>query len=162
VIKAWLIGDKEVVAKLNALPANLSERLFSAVTKWALKIEGEVKGSKLSGQALKVQSGTLRRSVTQKVNTDSSGVVAIVGTNVKYAAFHEYGFKGTENVKAHLRTIKKAWGKPLKAGSKQIAVSAHVRRIDYPARSFLRSVLEGNKDAIFADLKAAIGEAVKA
>ena len=161
-IKAWLVGDRETVARFEGMPARLHGRLSNTILKWALKLEGHVKVQKLSGQVLKVRTGTLRRSVTHRVDTLPDVILGIVGTNVTYAARHEYGFHGSEMVRAHLRTVKQAFGKELKGGARQISIRAHARRVDYPAHSFLRSALRDLNDAIVNDMRATAGEVMSA
>lgn len=58
---------------------------------------------------LGVRSGRLRGSLAFEITTASSGdstsLVGRMGSNLKYAAFHEFGFHGVENVKAHSRVL---------------------------------------------------------
>jgi hypothetical protein len=63
-------------------------------------------------------------------------------------------------VSAHLRTIKQAFGRPLRAGSERIAVGAYDRKVDYPPHSFLRSALADMEGAIMSELDSAIAEAI--
>ena len=63
-------------------------------------------------------------------------------------------------MKAHLRTIKEAFGKPLKAGTIQVSVTAHTRQVNYPARSFLRTALADLAPQIRDVLDRAIKDAV--
>ncbi len=42
-------------------------------------------------QLAPVDTGRLRSSITSRLGSDSQGVVGIVGTNVSYAAFVEFG-----------------------------------------------------------------------
>ena len=82
---------------------------------------------KREGQPLR-DTGRLMASVTsnagvaRETHTATSHVLEI-GTNVKYANAHQFGFSGTVNVRAHSRK-----GKP---------VRAHSRRMNIPARPFL-------------------------
>lgn len=138
------------------------ERMLSAVygviTRLTIKLQGNVKENKLSGQVLKVKTGRLRRSINQKVENDEArGPVGTVGTNVSYARPHELGFSGDVQVRQHLRKIKEAWGKPLEEPI-EIVVRAHLRRMDIPAKSFLASALAD----IQPEVKPAIIAAVEA
>jgi len=158
-ITAYVVGDAEVVARLKSLPAKIQTTLSKAVTRLAVDLTSKVKTDKLSGQALKRRTGTLSRSINYRVNESTQEITAQVGTNVEYAALHEYGFKGTEQVKEHLRTIKQAFGKPIDPRS--VTVAAHSRRVDYPERSFLRSSLREMEQAIRIGLADAVHEAVQ-
>lgn len=45
----------------------------------------------------------LRQSISSEVAVGPEGVVGRIGTNVVYGAFHEFGFKGSIQVRAHTR-----------------------------------------------------------
>jgi phage gpG-like protein len=47
----------------------------------------------------------LRNSISSDVESGPDGRIVGVGTNVAYGAFHEFGFRGVQNVKAHTRVI---------------------------------------------------------
>lgn len=160
-ITAYLIGDRELVARLQAMPVKVQGSLLRAVTALSLQIQDYVKQSKLSGQVLKRRTHNLADNIHQRVEAGETAVTGIVGTNVPYAAFHEFGFSGTESVKGHLRTIKQAFGKPLKEGSKEIFVGAHSRQVNYPARSFLRTALADLTPQIKDVLDRAVREALQ-
>ncbi len=86
-----------------------------------------IKMGKGSGKILNLD-GFLRKSFTAKSNNNS----AIVGTNNKYAAIHNFGFKGTVNKKS-----KK--GKAFKT------------KLTMPKREFMR-INDTYKDELFAEL----------
>lgn len=130
-ITGYLLGDKETVAKLQALYPNVRGRLTQTIGHLALELARHVKQDKLSGQVLRNRTGRLRRSITTRVQTSATAVIGTVGTNVEYAAAHEFGFHGIVTVREHLRRAK--------AGMFQ--VRAHSRRVNLPERSFLRSAL---------------------
>lgn len=77
-------------------------------------------------------TGRLKSSIRHKMI--SRGIA--IGTNVKYAEIHQKGFKGNIAVSSHNRTIKKAFGKPLKSPV-TFAVRAHSKRVTLPKRPFL-------------------------
>lgn len=167
-------GDREVVAKLEGLPAEVRARLVPAMGRITLKLMRESVQNKLSGQVLKRRTGTLARSVTQspRVYQTEQAVVGTVGVEnivgpkgrapVQYGKTHEFGFKGEVSVKAHLRQIKQAWGKSLKAPI-EVTVHAHTRSVDLPERSFLRSALASleQQGVVREELQRAIEEATR-
>jgi phage gpG-like protein len=161
-ITAWLVGDKELQIKFEGMLGRVNAGLGRACLALALELMGNVMRDKLSGQVLKVRTGTLRRSITARVEDTENSVLATVGTNVAYAARHEYGFTGTESVREHMRTITQAFGRPLKEGSKSITVHGFSRKINYPEHSFLRSALAELEPKIKTQLAQAVSEAVKA
>lgn len=159
-IRGVIVGDREVIAKLGAAKDRAREAVKKSVVRLTLELLRKVKAEKLSGQLLNVQTGRLRRSITQRATEQGSTITGIVGTNVEYARAHELGFKGPVSVKAHLRQIKEAWGKPLKA-AKKIQVKPHARQVELPARSFLRSALADMEQKIRDELRETLRHEMK-
>lgn len=87
---------------------------------------------RLQGRQILIDTARLRNSLTYQA--DSSSVVA--GTNVEYAAAHNFGAGKTVQVKAHTRTVGQVFGRMLKTPVRA-TVSAHSRRMSLPARAFL-------------------------
>ena len=116
--------------------------------------------NRLSGQVLNVRTGNLRRSIHQQVTSSGGLVVGEVNTNVRYGVAHEYGFTGTVNVKASMRQIRQAFGRPLKS-PRYVQIRAHSRNVKLPERSFLRSALRDMKPGIEADLQKSIERALR-
>jgi hypothetical protein len=94
------------------------------------------------------------------VRVDQSGrrISASVFTALKYGAAQEYGFAGTVGVRASLRRITQAFGRPI--AEKIASVRTYDRRMNLPERSFLRSALEDMAPAIAEGIEAAVAEAV--
>lgn len=159
-IGGYVVGDAEIVARFQVLGPALQEELRAGIGRATLKLQRAVVTDKLSGQALKVRTGTLRRSIGQVVIEDGGKVAGVVSTNVKYGRVHEYGFAGTESVRASLRTVKQAFGRPIEP--RQVNVRAHSRRVNLPARSFLRSALADMErgGAIREEIEAAVSRAL--
>jgi phage gpG-like protein len=151
-ITATVVGKEALIFRMQALPENIKIRLVPVIARLASKLQRHVMQDKLSGQVLHNITGTLRRSINYKMHDTSSSVFATVGTNVSYAAIHEYGFSGVVTVREHLRTITQVWGRQLLGGPKQIMVRAHPMRMKMPERSFLRSALGDMKDEIIVTL----------
>lgn len=156
-------GDREVVADLRRFDAAARGEIQKGIGRITLKLLVRVKAQKLSGQALNVRTGRLRRSITQRIENNAEEISGIVGTNVDYAAAHEYGFKGAVTVKQHLRLVKQAFGRPLKSPVWS-TVNTHTKNVSLPERSFLRSALADMKNAgiIEAEIDASIARAIEA
>lgn len=154
-------GDKELIARIEAMPAAVHAALLRKVTVLALKLEAKIKTDKLSGQVLNVRSGALRRSISNAVEDSSTKITgrAFSSGDVKYAAIHEFGFKGSETVKAHTRVIKQAFGKAI--SPKTVMVSAFTRQMNMPERSFMRTALADMQGEIVQGLTAAVAEGLK-
>ena len=102
---ARIAGAETVLSQLTSITPQVKGRVKNCVQRLTLQLLRKVKEDKLSGQVLKNQTGTLRRSINQKVEDLGSAIVGSVGTNLVYARVHEFGFDGQVNVKEHLRTI---------------------------------------------------------
>lgn len=155
-IRGYIFGQKETIAKLGKLNEKGKAALGMSVQRLTLKLLAKVKSEKLTGQVLNVRTGRLRRSINQRVERNSQGIFGKVGTPVKYGRAHELG--ETVTVKAHLRTIKQAWGKKLRQ-PKVVQVREHT--VKYPERSFLRSALREMEPGIRAEMRRALIEGMK-
>ncbi len=82
-------------------------------------------GTKRQNGAILVDSGRLKRSI-RKTSVSPERVVIV--TDVEYAALHNEGLKGTEQVKQHTRTSRKG---------KAYTVRAHAGKVDMPERRFM-------------------------
>lgn len=160
-IRAEILGVPAVTAKLKRIPPDVQLALGKSVGRICLALVRTVKQNKLTGQVLHVRSGRLRRSIHSEVSSTETAVTGIVGTNVEYAAAHEYGFTGTESVRQHLRTITQAFGRAIKGGAVQVQVSAHSRQVNLPERSFLRSALREMAPEITMQLRQAVNNALR-
>ncbi len=147
-----------MLARLRALPGGVNFGLVRAITKLAADLQRKVQQDELSGQLLSARSGALRSSIEVSVDQRGTAITATVLSNSEYARVHEYGFAGTVNVRASLRRITEAFGRPI--SGKTINVGAHSRKMDLPARSFLRSALEDMAPAIRGEVENALRETV--
>jgi HK97 gp10 family phage protein len=86
-----IIVDKDDLNRFGLLSGKLRVALFKGVQSAAIGLSSYIKSGKLSGQILNVRTGTLRRSITAQTEDRGNEIVGQVGTNVKYAKFHEFG-----------------------------------------------------------------------
>jgi hypothetical protein len=155
-INAYVIGDDAIAERLAGLPAMLADGLGRRLTRFARDLRDDVAGDRLAGGVLRRRSGRLADSLEIRDASTPNGPGLELAATAPYAGVQEYGFHGTESVAAHLRRIKQVLGRPIKAGAREVTVRAHVRRVDYPARSFLRAALDAMED----DFVQAMGEGV--
>jgi len=150
-IRDYIEGEGPTNDALMRVRDGINTRLRDAIQKATLDLLAREKGEKLSGQVLNVKTGRLRRSITQRVETESDGnIVGLVGTNVSYGRAHELGFKGTVTVRAHRRNIK----------GKAVPVRAHGRNVNIPARPFLGPTLDERMPVYQRWMQDAIKEAI--
>lgn len=157
-ITAYLLGDEQLLERLRALPDAINLGLLRGITRLGIGLQSDVQQDKLSGQVLRSRTGLLRSSIDLRVDQGGGAITASVFSDSRYAGVQEYGFAGTVSVRASLRRIREAFGRPI--AEKTISVRAHDRRMDLPERSFLRSALEDMTPAIRDGVEAALAEAV--
>ncbi|MGD9613834.1 MAG: HK97 gp10 family phage protein [Alphaproteobacteria bacterium] len=138
-IEVTVTGDKEIIARLDRMPDSIRESMAKEMQRWGFRLQRNVQKDKLSGQVLKVRTGVLRSSINLKVDDAPDRITATVGTKVAYARVHEFGFRGKQSVRAHLRKVTRLFGKPVTA---TLNIKAHTRNVKFPERSFLRSALK--------------------
>jgi HK97 gp10 family phage protein len=158
-ITIQITGQEAVIARLKAMGGGVRQSLRRAVIASAIDVQARSR-QKLAGEVLNERTHHLHDSIHfETVQDDASGVVTRVGTDVAYAAFWEYGFSGTENVREHLRRTSVAFGRPITPVD--VLVRAHSRQVDQAPRSFLRSALAELEPEIRARIEAAVHQAVK-
>jgi phage gpG-like protein len=152
-INATLVGGDRAVARFKAMPDRLRQELTTGITRAALLVQRDSMQQKLSGQVLNVRTGRLRRSININVQGSEDKVTGTVGTNVEYAAVHEYGFEGTVTVREHLRRT---------VSGKQVVVRSHPMHMNVPEKSFLRSALNDMQPQIRIEFEQAAARALRA
>lgn len=168
------IRAEEFLARLRGSTDRLQANIRRVVNRLSILVQARVK-DKLTGQVLHVRTGTLRRSINRVVTENGSNITATIGTNVRYAAIHEYGFNGEVEVPAYTRKVRaqgeialrKVRGRNFGVWEKKegkvtgIAnVREHTRRLMMPERSFLRSSLREYAPMIREELRKAAVEGV--
>lgn len=159
-LKMEFIGGDVLAAVLRSYGGKVQTAIVQSIGRSALRLQSEVMDNRLSGQVLNIRTGKLHRSIHQQVTSSGGLVVGEVNTNVRYGVAHEYGFAGTVNVKASMRQIRQAFGRPLKS-PRYVQIRAHTRNVKLPERSFLRSALRDMKPDIEANLQKSIERALR-
>lgn len=169
-IRAEIIGVPAVTARLKKIPPTAQQQLSRSVGRLCLQLERKVKHEKLTGQVLHVRTDKLRGSIHTELSSSDTAVTGIVGTNVEYAAVHEYGFTGQVSVRGYLRKIietrrlslrgNNVLKHPIKTTTGMATVRPFTRRMHLPERSFLRSALREMTPEIQAQLHQAVNDAL--
>jgi len=158
VITGYLVGDQQVIERLRTLPGAVNSGFLRAITRLGIELQREVQQDKLSGQVLRSRTGSLRSSIDLSVDRGGNSITATVFSDSSYAGAQEYGFAGAVSVRASLRRIREAFGRPI--AEKTINVRSYDRRMDLPERSFLRSALDDMEPTIRGEVQAALTEAL--
>lgn len=149
-----LIGDAALAQRLDALPGRVEAGLARTLAQLSRKLQGAVQ-AKLDGPVLAPRTGRLRDSIAAAVTIAPAGVAAQVGSDVAYAAIHEFG---GQTLPHEIRT-RKAQALSFLLGGKQV----FARRVQHPGsrlpeRSFLRAALAEMKPQILDEIGAAVRE----
>jgi phage gpG-like protein len=153
-ITVQVIGDDKLVARLDAMPGRVHDGLARAVVRLGLALQKKVQEEKLSGQVLKVRTGSLRSSINTEVTDTPAVITASVGTNIRYARPHEYGVDHPWTIAAKGRALRFEIGG-------RVLFRKSVRHPPLPERSFLRSALADMAPVIEAGLREAVAEAIR-
>lgn len=157
-----VVGDKELSAKFESMPAAVHAALLQKVSALTLKLEAFVKTRKLSGQVLNRKTGALIRSIGSKVEQTAQAVWGIVfqSSDVVYGGIHEYGGMTS----AHIILPKKASVLAFvgKAGTKAFATKVNHPGSKMPERSYMRSSLREMSTEISMGLKETVVMAAQA
>lgn len=145
-------GAKKTAKNLRNVGKRTHDSVRKSLGRLTLELMTKVKLEKLSGpgtgQALNVRTGRLRRSITQRITDNGREVRGIVGTNVEYAKFHEFG----QSVKDELKKHREGFKAKLKANKPALKAD------DLPPRSFLRSALKEMEPRIREEFAHAVKE----
>lgn len=158
----------EVDPKLRALFSRLEpSRVMSSVARGLrLGVEiavGRLTERRLTGRGpfpvtqnkLGVVTGRLRQSVRQGVSPPrivGETAEVSVGSRVKYARAHEFGFRGNVNVASHTRRAHMRGGKQVRVSQ----VTGHIRRVNIPERAPIRTGLRENLGRITESIRSAV------
>lgn len=153
-------GLDELGASFQLRATRIVGRVTTTMRGVGAMLVGAIKEQKLSGQVLKNRTGRLRRSINAKLQQDAQTISLRVGTNVEYARAHEFGFSGAVKVSQHLRLVKQAWGRKIKP--RNVTVRAHVRHMELPERSFMRTAMAENRAEVEGLMAQAIREGSRA
>ncbi len=142
---------------IERYPERLRDAMFKANRDSSSVLTRAIK-LKVSGVALKVRTGNLRRGWAQIMPTRiENGWRGGAGTGVEYDPYHEFGFKGDVSVRAHTRRGATAFGR--KVAPFTADVSAHSRAINYGGHPHARPALAESKPRITEIHSAQIGKA---
>lgn len=123
----------------KALPDRAMHAIVRAVQRTGLEVVGMAVKERFTGQGpfapsqnkLGVRSGRLRRSIRctkPQVNLRTGEVTIGFGSNVVYFAIHEFGHKGSVQVKSHTRRLTNP-GKPNRRGKLSKNYQARMKKL---------------------------------
>jgi hypothetical protein len=110
-----LEGAAGLIATLDNAPKGIGRQLRAALVKVGLGLVGHMKSNELSGQSLKVRTGTGRRSVTYRVYEEGSDIVVVAGPDLRKAPYMRAQDKGATIVPKRSRYLTVPVGEALTA-----------------------------------------------
>ena len=158
-ITSWLEGDRQIEARFERIEPSLRAELRRTVEMLAIKLVAHAQADYLSGQALGVRTGRLRRSITEVTTATDTSVSASVGPNLqagKYAAAWEFGFDRKVGAGA------RGGPRTLLGRSRERYMLKHPPGIKhYAARPYMRPALADMRPQIIEAITKAVGPATK-
>jgi phage gpG-like protein len=149
-----------VLQKVRSFPAKMAQAVAKALDRRNELTVGQIQATKLSRKGpttLGVVTNRLRSSVRPALAQVASDtrIVSAIGSNVKYAGAHEYGFTGSVPVKAHTRKVTQVFGRELKSPI-TAAVKAHPMKMNVAARAPISTGITEQAPKYSADISRAI------
>lgn len=183
-----------VIRSVQTLPERVLQAVEIGLARGLLALVGVIQkewiqdGARVNGELgpgarLHSVTGRLRSGMWSTAKRRGAAVIGQVGNAVKYAAFHEFGFHGVENVRAHTRVIgqmnsagnaidtrrairsntgeflgykesRKASSKFQRSGFSTVQyVQAHQRRVNYAGKPFVRPALIQQTPMILGEIR---------
>jgi len=170
-----------VIQALEKVDAETLQRAGKILGKRLEQAIGVAQTQYLSGprpQKLDVVTTRLRGSLEKSVTVEPDKARGTLGTNIPYAGFHEFGFKGSIAVREHVRILSETNDKGKEVDTRKAVrdkagniigysrtkrsekttkvttkVKAHTRKLNYEGRPFLRPALMRVQPLILSYLK---------
>jgi phage gpG-like protein len=158
VISARLVGADALAARFEAMPARLASVLAQEASRLGDELRAAVERN-LSGGVLQQRSGRLASSIVVAVEQNGAAVSATLGSDVPYAAIHEYGgvIPAHQILPKSARALAFPW-----QGRERFFRRVEMPPVQMPERSFLRSALAEMEPEIRAAMAGAASRAVSA
>ena len=139
-VSITLNGMSELQAKTDKLPDKIMESLAKGVNKAAGLVEGSAK------RLCPVDTGTLRGSIHIMKQATATEPKAIVGTNIEYAPYVEFG-TGVRGQATNTNT--------------KVSVSYSSEHAGQVAQPYLAPALRNNKDVVEDIINKSVAEGLK-
>lgn len=152
------VRTDKAIAYLRQFPQTAHGKLLRILQVIGFDLQGYIQRQKLQGQVLNHRSGWLSSHVVaapvEDLGTSARVTVGVSTSAVPYAAIHEFGFHGTEQVKAHTRIQTMCFGRSIEPVT--VEVGAFSRVMNMPERSYMRSSLRERRAAYLGMIRKAV------
>lgn len=148
-----LDGLKGVEQTLQEYPQEVERQVRFQIEATARSVQDSAR------RKVPVDTSNLQSSI--QVDLDRlDDLYAEVKTALEYARLIEYGYKGTQQVQAHRRTITQAFGEELDS-PRAVDVQAHDREVDREGAYYMTRAVAAHKQTWRKKIQAAIKQASK-
>jgi len=141
-INIKIVGDREIIFDLERINRQAPGAMRQIIGRSALQVKREAMLN-LSGRMLKVRTTLLRSSIKIIFGGQKNSPYAIVGTNIVYAAVHEFG--ATIPPRTIFPRYKKALYWP---GADHPIARVNMPQIRIPARPFMKAAFDASLPVI--------------
>ena len=149
--------DKKMAVWKTLAPKAFERGLENGIRAATLDIQARVKDL-IDGPVLNRRTGRLWRSIHPEVFKRMGTVVGIVGTDVKYAAIHEFG--GTIKPKGRFLVFKVGAGAGGGAGD-QTGRLVMVKQVKIPKRPYMSRAFRERKSHVTKRIRAEVMRSIK-
>ena len=150
---------KEAIQNLREFPDKLKAAIVRSMNKLNQEAIGEITRNRLTGTGpfpvslhkLGVITKLLRTSfnggqgtLNMPAKVEGDRIVSIIGSNVRYAGVHEFGFSGSIFVNSHTRRshLRRQPGQTRRTRVAEAIVTGHGRSVNIPARAPIKHGLD--------------------
>jgi phage gpG-like protein len=171
---------KAVIERLATAPPRMMEAVRVTMDQQNQYAIGHTTEARLTGRGpfspadnrLGVVTGKLRQSLrSTPAAVSGKTVVSAIGTNLRYAGVHEFGFSGTVSVRPHSRRNQgrdrfglknpKSLGDEIKKTASGVSfVKGHSRKMNMPERAPIRTGIQDRQKEYGRAMSAAIVQAI--
>ena len=184
---AALVSDATASRVLEAIGTEMQRQSLLTIGRASEKRMNFPGDGPTTLDGLRHRTGHLLRSLRATTTVSGDEVRAAIGSNLKYFGIHEFGFTGTQNVKAYTRkgparvrlgtggvvnllaatklglvkkggTIKKGVG--ILIGGGLINVKAHERKANFPARMMIQKTIAERQQEVETAISNAVEKAL--
>ncbi len=156
-ITAYLVGDQELLERLQTLPGAVNSGLVRSITQLGIGFQRSLRQDDLRGRELARRTGPSTSKTDFRVDQSGGTVTANIRLDFRNAV-QQVSLAGTTNVRASLRHKRETFVSPQAA--KAIGVRADNRAQDLAESSFLRAALDSMTPTVHESIDATLAEAI--
>lgn len=143
---------EQVLKQLEQYGEEKDDQVGQAVEKTTYQVADRARENAPKGTLRRANTTTsLARSITPEMTGPKEGRVF---TNIPYALINEFGFSGTQQVRAHTRTITQVFGRRIQP--KDVLVKAHPRVVNRRGTYYMTRAAEYGETQFLDNIREAV------